>query len=55
MRPGEIPNSHVTANPTTLEAIGVDAKNFRPLLDRLRVAVEWFKDNEGKTWQRPQE
>ena len=55
MRPGEIPNSHVTANPTTLEAIGVDAKDFRPLLDGLRVVVEWFKDNEGKTWQRPQE
>lgn len=43
----------VSADITTLNAIGMDVKDFKSLEDGIRETVEWFKEAEGKTWSKP--
>lgn len=51
MRPGEIPNSVVSADVTTLAQIGMDAATFVPLEDGVRRTVEWYATHWLPTWK----
>lgn len=43
----------VSADITTLNAIGMDVKDFKSLEDGIRETVEWFRENENITWKKP--
>jgi nucleoside-diphosphate-sugar epimerase len=43
----------VSADTTTLEAIGIDYKSFKPLSEGIAETVAWFRANEGITWNYP--
>lgn len=45
MRPGEVPNSVVSANVSTLAQIGMDAAQFVPLDEGVALTVEWYARN----------
>ncbi len=53
MRPGEDPGAFVTADTSTLDAIGVNYRDFMGLEEGIRKTVEWFNVNEGTAWRRP--
>lgn len=54
MRPGEVPGATVKADPSTLEAIGMNGdESFITLLAGVRKCVMWFHREEGKAWSRP--
>lgn len=40
----------VSADVSTLEAIGMNAKDFRPLSEGIAETVEWYRANDGITW-----
>ena len=44
----------VTADKSTLEQIGMSAKDFVPFEVGARQTIEWFMENQGKTWNDPQ-
>lgn len=41
----------VSADVSTLDAVGVDAATFRPLRDGVADTVEWFRSVEGAHWR----
>jgi UDP-glucose 4-epimerase len=43
----------VSADPDTLRAIGMDIKDFKPLSEGIKLTIDWFRDNEGVTWNKP--
>lgn len=43
----------VSADTTTLAAIGIDPTTFKPLNEGIEQTVAWFKNNEGVTWRSP--
>ena len=53
MRPGEVPDAVVKADTSTLKLIGLDADDFVPLNEGIRSTVQWFIENEGLHWKRP--
>jgi nucleoside-diphosphate-sugar epimerase len=40
----------VSADITTLDAIGIDPASFKPLSEGIAETVEWFRANRGTTW-----
>jgi UDP-glucose 4-epimerase len=42
----------VSADPLTLDAIGIDPLSFRPIEDAIYDTVEWFRENENITWKK---
>jgi nucleoside-diphosphate-sugar epimerase len=44
----------VTADRSTLDQIGMSAKDFVPFEIGARKTIEWFNDNRGVTWNNPQ-
>ncbi|GAB4588119.1 NAD-dependent epimerase/dehydratase family protein [Nocardia sp. IFM 10818] len=50
MRPGEVPGATVSADPSTLTAIGIDPDSLRPLAEGMRSTVEWFSETRGAHW-----
>ena len=53
MRPGEVPESRVNADTSTLHDIGLNANQFLPLKSGIRNAVDWYVENEGRVWSKP--
>lgn len=53
MRPGEVPNAVVSADTSTLSAVGLDAHDFVDLNSGISQTVAWYADNEGTAWTRP--
>ena len=45
----------VSADTSTLAAIGIDSNSFKSLEDGIRETVEWFRANEGATWNTAKE
>lgn len=45
MRPGEIPGARVTADTSTLDLVGLDAKDLVPLTGGIRETVRWYAEN----------
>ncbi len=43
----------VSADVTTLAAIGLSHEDFLPLSEGIRRTVDWFRENEGITWRSP--
>lgn len=43
----------VSADTTTLAAIGIDPASFVPLDEGLTRTIQWFRENEGVTWRNP--
>lgn len=43
----------VSADPDTLRSIGMDIKDFKPLSEGIKLTIDWFKENEGVTWNKP--
>lgn len=54
MRPGEVPGATVSADVTTLARVGINPDDFVDLEDGLARTVDWFAQNEGVTWRRPE-
>lgn len=55
MRPGEEVGAKVMADTTTLRHVGMVGENLLPLDEGIRRTVNWFADNEGVTWTKPNE
>lgn len=53
MRPGEVPNSVVAADTTTLAHLGMDAGKFVSLEEGLARTVDYYIATEGTSWQKP--
>ena len=53
MRRGETPGATVSADQSTLERADVDW-DFVTLEDGMRKTVQWFAENEGTAWHRPE-
>jgi UDP-glucose 4-epimerase len=53
MRPGETPDTPVTADPTTLWSVGIEPESLVPLREGLARTVDWFIANQGVTWDIP--
>jgi UDP-glucose 4-epimerase len=53
MRRGEVEEATVSADPTTLEPLGISARDFVKLEDGLRDTVQWFWDMRGQLWDSP--
>ncbi|MEE4488991.1 NAD-dependent epimerase/dehydratase family protein [Streptomyces sp. BE230] len=51
MRPGENAGDRVTADVSTLAALGLDARGFLPLEKGMRKTVDYFAASEGSAWQ----
>jgi UDP-glucose 4-epimerase len=49
MRPGEIPNSVVKADPTTLEPLGWELIDAIPLNEGIPETVEWYRANHASS------
>lgn len=45
MRPGEIPNARVVADTSTMEVIGMHAKDLLPLRAGMQMTVDWFREH----------
>lgn len=50
MRPGEIPGAIVTADPSTLELVGMQIDELIPLLEGMERTVDYFISSKGKEW-----
>lgn len=50
MRPGEIEGAKVTADASTLLAVGINPEDFVPMAEGIRRTVAWFHEHKGKTW-----
>lgn len=53
MRPGEKVGEAVTADTETLRQIGMNPEELMGLEPGLALTIDWFIENEGKTWIRP--
>ena len=53
MRPGEVPDSVVKADTSTLNLLGLSAGTFVSLKDGIRETVAWFVENEDIHWSKP--
>jgi UDP-glucose 4-epimerase len=53
MRPGEVPNSTVSADTSTLRGQGIEPDAFVTLYEGIASTVDWFRENEGTAWHRP--
>lgn len=53
MRPGEIAGSDVTANTSTLRLVEMPVGKLVRIDEGMRRTVEYFVENQGKTWQIP--
>lgn len=53
MRPGEKVGEEVTADTNTLKQIGMNPEDLTSLEAGMRETIEWFIENEGKTWKKP--
>jgi len=45
MRPGEVPNAEVYANPDSLKPLGLSVDDFVTLDDGIQRTVDWFREN----------
>jgi nucleoside-diphosphate-sugar epimerase len=54
MRPGEKEGDAVTADTDTLELIGFNKEELVPIVDGITRTVNYFIENEGITWTKPQ-
>lgn len=54
MRPGEVPGAVVRSDTTTLEPLGIDARNFVSLEEGIRRTVEWYAENWLPFWKATQ-
>jgi nucleoside-diphosphate-sugar epimerase len=43
----------VAADPATMRNVGIEPERFTTLEDGIRITVDWFRDNQGITWQFP--
>jgi nucleoside-diphosphate-sugar epimerase len=43
----------VSADVTTLLAIGMNHTEFVPLSEGIKRTVDWYRENEGTAWRRP--
>lgn len=55
MRPGEIAGDSVTANPETLQVLGIHPRTLMTLVEGLYTTIPWYYDNRGVTWEIPYE
>lgn len=53
MRPGEKSGDKVVADVDTLALMDISASDLVSLETGIRQTIEWFIDNEGKTWTKP--
>lgn len=51
MRPGEVPGAVVRSDTSTLEPLGIDARNFVSLEEGIRRTVEWYAENWLPVWK----
>ncbi|WP_327089956.1 NAD-dependent epimerase/dehydratase family protein [Nonomuraea sp. NBC_01738] len=54
MRPGETPETAVTADTETLRAVGIDPATLVGLEEGMARTVDWFIENRGTHWNIPQ-
>ncbi|MEV5552153.1 NAD-dependent epimerase/dehydratase family protein [Nonomuraea wenchangensis] len=54
MRPGETPETAVTADPQTLRSVGIDPTTLVSLPEGMAKTVDWFIENRGTHWSPPQ-
>jgi len=54
MRPGETPETPVTADAKTLWSVGIDPESLLPLEEGLARTVDWYIANRGITWNVPE-
>lgn len=53
MRPGETTGAVVSGDISTLSPLGIGRDDLMPLDRGVKLTVDWFRENEGVTWQRP--
>lgn len=53
MRPGETPETAVTADPETLRPVGIDPASLITLQEGMAKTVDWFIENRGTHWNTP--
>lgn len=53
MRPGEVEGDKVTADTSTLEKVDIDPDSFVKLREGIEKTVDWFIQEEGKSWNKP--
>lgn len=51
MRPGEVPGAVVRSDTSTLEPLGIDARDFVSLEEGVRRTVEWYAENWLPFWK----
>jgi UDP-glucose 4-epimerase len=54
MRPGEVPGAVVRSDTSTLEPLGIDARDFVSLEEGIRRTVEWYAENWLPFWKATQ-
>jgi len=54
MRPGETPETAVTADTATLWSVGIEPDSLMPLREGMARTVDWFIANQGITWNIPE-
>lgn len=54
MRPGEVPGAVVRSDTSTLEPLGIDARDFVSLKEGIRRTVEWYAENWLPFWKATQ-
>lgn len=54
MRPGETPDTAVTADPETLRPVGIDPDSLVTLEEGMAKTVDWFIETRGSHWNIPQ-
>lgn len=53
MRPGEMVGEAVTADVETLRLIGMNPDDLIGLVEGMNRTIDWFAENEGVTWTKP--
>ena len=53
MRPGETPDTAVTANTETLLSVGIEPSSLVSLEDGMAKTVDWFIETRGVHWNTP--
>ncbi|MEU8107150.1 NAD-dependent epimerase/dehydratase family protein [Nonomuraea muscovyensis] len=54
MRPGETPDTAVTAQPKTLLSVGIEPSSLVSIEDGMARTVDWFIETRGTHWDAPQ-
>jgi nucleoside-diphosphate-sugar epimerase len=54
MRPGETPDTPVTADPSTLLSVGIPPESLVSLKEGMARTVDWFIENKGVAWVPPE-